>query len=382
MKGLFVRWEVDLMDIPWGLMELGEEVELYPAYVQMQVPRKEEEGILSNYLRENDYNFVITHNFSQTVSNACMENNVKYISWVFDSPQIHLYSQAAFNECNYIFVFDISQYERMKKRGFSHLFYLPLAANVSKISMLPISKEDEEAYSADITFVGSLYEKNHYNEEAGLFTKEIKESLDSIILKKSMHWEKGSKFFGSLTNTVAESLRAYVNPLKEYDVELPYFMELYYIARKVTEIERICILNGLAIQHQVDLYTNSEGYALENVRMHGKIGYEEAPKIYHYSKINLNMTMRSIETGVPQRVYDIMAAGGFVLSNYQEEMEELFVPDKEIVFFHSMEELIEKVHYYLKHEDIRKQIAINGYKRVKKDYSYPVALKKILELIK
>ncbi len=270
----------------------------------------------------------------------------------------------------------------MKKRGFSHLFYLPLAANVSKISMLPISKEDEEAYSADITFVGSLYEKNHYNEEAGLFTKEIKESLDSVILKKSMQWEKGSKFFGSLTNTVAESLRTYVNPLKEYDVELPYFMELYYIARKVTEIERICILNGLAIQHQVDLYTNSEGYALENVRMHGKIGYEEAPKIYHYSKINLNMTMRSIETGVPQRVYDIMAAGGFVLSNYQEEMEELFVPDKEIVFFHSMEELIEKVHYYLKHEDIRKQIAINGYKRVKKDYSYPVALKKILELIK
>ena len=382
MKGLFVRWEVDLMDIPWGLMELGEEVELYPAYVQMQVPRKEEEGILSNYLRENDYNFVITHNFSQTVSNACMENNVKYISWVFDSPQIHLYSQAAFNECNYIFVFDINQYERMKKRGFSHLFYLPLAANVSKISMLPISKEDEEAYSADITFVGSLYEKNHYNEEAGLFTKEIKESLDSVILKKSMQWEKGSKFFGSLTNTVAESLRTYVNPLKEYDVELPYFMELYYIARKVTEIERICILNGLAIQHQVDLYTNSEGYALENVRMHGKIGYEEAPKIYHYSKINLNMTMRSIETGVPQRVYDIMAAGGFVLSNYQEEMEELFVPDKEIVFFHSMEALIEKVHYYLKHEYIRKQIAINGYKRVKKDYSYPVALKKILELIK
>ena len=144
MKGLFVRWEVDLMDIPWGLMELGEEVELYPAFVQMQVPRKEEEAVLSNYLKENNYSFVITHNFSQTVSNACMENKVKYVSWVFDSPQIHLYSQAAFNDCNYIFVFDKNQYERMKSRGLSHLFYLPLAANVSKISMLPISEEDEK----------------------------------------------------------------------------------------------------------------------------------------------------------------------------------------------------------------------------------------------
>ena len=382
MKGLFVRWEVDLMDIPWGLMELGEEVELYPAFVQMQVPRKEEEADLSNYLKENNYSFVITHNFSQTVSNACMENKVKYVSWVFDSPQIHLYSQAAFNDCNYIFVFDKNQYERMKSRGLSHLFYLPLAANVSKISMLPISEEDEKTYSADITFVGSLYEKNHYNEEAGFFSREIKESIDSIILKKAMHWEKGREFFGSLTEAEAEGLLTYVKPFKEYEVELSYFMELYYIARKVTEIERICVLNGLAIQHQVDLYTNSESYALENVRIHGKIEYEKAPKIYHYSKINLNMTMRSIETGVPQRVYDIMAAGGFVLSNFQEEMEELFVPDKEIVFFHTMEELIEKVHYYLKHEDIRKQIAINGYKRVKKDYSYPIALKKILEIIK
>ena len=54
-----------------------------------------------------------------------------------------------------------------------------------------------------------------------------------------------------------------------------------------------------------------------------------------------------------------------MLSNYQAEIPMYFVPDKEIVLFESIQDLTEKIAYYLVHEDRRKEIARNGYKKVK-----------------
>lgn len=108
---------------------------------------------------------------------------------------------------------------------------------------------------------------------------------------------------------------------------------------------------------------------------------EEVPKIYYLSKINLNITMRSIETGIPQRVFDIMGVGGFVLSNYQEELEELFVPDREIVLFRDVPELLKKAEYYLNHEEERIRIAINGYKKVREYYNTQTALGSMLRAV-
>ena len=34
------------------------------------------------------------------------------------------------------------------------------------------------------------------------------------------------------------------------------------------------------------------------------------------SKVNLNITLRNIKTGIPLRALDIMGAGGFLLTNY------------------------------------------------------------------
>lgn len=45
--------------------------------------------------------------------------------------------------------------------------------------------------------------------------------------------------------------------------------------------------------------------------------YEVMPHVFKQSKINLNITLRSIQSGMPLRAWDIMGAGGFLLSNYQ-----------------------------------------------------------------
>ena len=43
------------------------------------------------------------------------------------------------------------------------------------------------------------------------------------------------------------------------------------------------------------------------------------PLVFQNSKINLNITLRSIKNGIPLRAIDIMGAGGFLLTNYQND---------------------------------------------------------------
>lgn len=374
--------EIAMNDIHWGLYEIGLEPEVYPGKIGITEYSEEEKASLQTYMQYKEFDVVITYNFSMIVATVCKELKVKYIAWVFDSPQTALYTDIAKSEYNYIFVFDKAQYIRMKKEGLVHLYHLPLAANVNRTSGLCISEEDEEKYSNEISFVGDLYQENGYNEKVQELDKETAEKINRIIQKIVLHWGNGYECFDTLdyglVDPIMDRLHLYIN--KNQHIDKRYMLELYLLSRKITEIDRICILNVLAVNHNVTLYTSSDTSDLQNVNVKGRIGYqEEMPKVFYLSKINLNITMRSIETGIPQRVFDIMGVGGFVMSNYQEELAEYFESDKEIVLFHDVDELIEKVDYYLAHEEERIRIAINGYKKVRDCYNTVNAVKKMLE---
>ena len=143
------------------------------------------------------------------------------------------------------------------------------------------------------------------------------------------------------------------------------------------------MLNTLAQQFKVDLYTRSDPSFLSNIQVHPAVSYYSSMnKIFYLSRINLNITQPSIETGLPQRILDIMGSGGFCLSNYQEEIDDYFIIGKEIEVFRDLEELKEKTSYYLTHEEERLQIAINGYRRIREDFSYLHQLKKLLNTVK
>lgn len=76
-----------------------------------------------------------------------------------------------------------------------------------------------------------------------------------------------------------------------------------------------------------------------------------------------------------------MSVGGFVLSNWQPEIPELFEEGRGIVTFKTPEEMLEKADYYLHHEEERLRIAINGYKKVKECYTFEHQLEKIISIL-
>lgn len=383
MKFLYIHSDkISISDIPWGLLEIGEEVDIYSETITLQTYVEEEFDALNRYLREHPCDYVITHNFSRMISDVCNERQIIYISWVFDSPQWDLFHREAQNSCNRIFVFDRAFTALLKQRGLQNVFYMPLAANVTKAEGIQLTREDEERFSHTISFVGGLYSHNFYDTYRTNIPLEAVQKLSRIHENYVGRWGSGISPVGQLDEETFEAIdqSLYLGVEKE---DRKFFFDIAFLSQKIARLDRVAVLNRLGSELPVTLYTGDDTAGIKGVELLPSVSQDyEVPRIYHLSKINLNITLRSIETGVPKRVLDIMAVAGFTFSNYQAEMTELFEEDKEIVLFRNPEELMEKAHYYLRHERERVMIAWNGYQRVKQDYTYPVLLKKILQLAK
>ena len=127
------------------------------------------------------------------------------------------------------------------------------------------------------------------------------------------------------------------------------------------------------------VYAPEQDSDIKNVINCGTVDYvKEMPLVFKNSKINLNMTLRSIHTGIPLRAMDIMGCGGFLLTNYQQDFLEYFEPGIDYIYYSSKKELLYLTDYYLNHEEERKQIARNGYQKVKEGHTYTDRIKQLL----
>lgn len=336
-------------------------------------------------VKKSESEIVLSVNFYPIVSAGCKELNIKYISIVYDSPHIALYHYTLVNECNYVFIFDYAMYEELKKGGINTVYYLPVPVNVDRYDAM---KKRDKKYSADVSFIGHFYNEEHnlYDRLADKLKavengEYVKGYLDSVVQAQS---RVDGYFFAEemINDKVLETMK------KAYLYEAPkdsiatdkYVYGNYFLGRKATEIARIRILKKIANKFSLTLYTPNEVPQIKNAKNAGSVEwFNETPKAFYNSKINVNITLKSIKTGIPFRVIDIMAAGGFVITNYQEDMFRHFEPDVDFVYYTDEDDLLEKIDYYLKHDDERKKIAQNGHDRVRKLCNYKDVLKEILE---
>ena len=118
------------------------------------------------------------------------------------------------------------------------------------------------------------------------------------------------------------------------------------------------------------------------MKIHGGVStHKEMPQIFNLSKINLNITIRSIQTGLSQRVWDVLGCGGFLLSNYQMEIPEYLEIGKDLDCYENEAELMEKVDYYLNHDEERMEIAKNGYETIKNKHTCRHRVAEMLKIV-
>lgn len=104
----------------------------------------------------------------------------------------------------------------------------------------------------------------------------------------------------------------------------------------------------------------------------------------HDSKISLNMHGDKIKFAANVRMYEITGSGSLMLTDYKENISEIFEPEKEIITYNSFEEALDKCRFYLKakNERVRTQIAKSGQKRTLGEYTYKRIIPKLIEELK
>jgi len=148
----------------------------------------------------------------------------------------------------------------------------------------------------------------------------------------------------------------------------------------------------------------------------GRANFNEMLEIFSRSKINLNLnppssaiSLKSLaqiffrrrrnmivpdfwhayanfrsyfQKKIPQikaRPFEITGCAGFCITGEADDTEHYFVPGEEIVIYNNTNELIEKIRYYLQHDEERERIAKAGYERAIREHTYKARIEEIFK---
>lgn len=329
-----------------------------------------------------EYDVLLSVNYYPLLSQICEDNHVKYIAWCYDNPlNVENIEKTLGNICNYVFVFDKIQCANYRGKGFDTVHYQMLGVNANRLKKIMITAEERQKYSADVSFVGNLYHSVLEELVAPLndYTRGYLKSL--MDLQAQIY---GSYLFDELISQdlIDDINRQYLVKNPNTHLQVSKEALTFAMASGVTREERIILLNLCGNRYDTKFYSYDQCDAVKNVTYCGSIDYiQQMPKVFACTKINLNPTLRIIQSGIPQRALDIMACGGFLLSNYQLELAEYFKQGKHMIMYESIGDAIEKIEYYLLHDAEREAIAVSGRKEVLQNHSMQDCLKNIFAVV-
>lgn len=340
---------------------------------------------LNELLKQDTYSFIFSINFFPSVSDVCNIWGIPYLCLIVDSPVLELFSTSLANPCNKVFLFDRQLYNDFHHINPDGIFHIPLATNVrdNYATATMASAADRARFSSDISFIGSLYsEKCLYNQIT--LPEKMRGYVDGLIEAQLLVY--GYNFIEECVTP--ELIEAFckvrpelINFPDSMKVDTKAVIAQHIISVKVAEQERLRYLKVLSEHFNVDLYTGSDTYSMPLIHNRGFAKTNtEMPIIFHQSKINLNLTAKSIRSGLSLRIFDVLGCEGFLITNYQAELPEHFNIGEDLEAYTSLDDLMGKCEYYLSHDKERMEIAHNGFEKVKKYHTYDIRLTQMLEI--
>jgi spore maturation protein CgeB len=326
-KILLFEWNgIMQRDIKAVLRKMGIEVRVMG--YDLFSSQKNEEYFFTNLIHqfnETSFDAMMSVHFFPIIAKACYQKGIPYLCWIYDAPFVPYDVESFCLDNVYSFIFDRSVWEDMKKMGAGNTFHVPLAVNVERLNQIESTSEDVARHSCDASFVGQSYRKERNNEAR-------------IRLCGRQ----------AIEDTICERME---------------------MMKRVSEV---C---------DFAWYSTEKAEELPLVKNRGSVGYySEMPKVFKLSKININVTLKSILSGIPLRILDILGAGGFLITNNQPELHDYFQMGVDLEIYHSMDELTDKVLYYLQHDTERKAIAARGREKCFKYFSFERQLTRMLQL--
>jgi spore maturation protein CgeB len=336
------------------------------------------ESELSRVIQINRPDFILSVNMKgfdgQGMVSACAARfGIPVVVWFVDDPHpivVPLRDSATSDMI--AFSWERSYLPWLQTRGFHTCAYLPLAGDPS---LFPAG---ESRHAHDLAFVGSSMGRATL---AGIAARFLwSPSLEPIATRAADRL---------LTSPSASVMPAIREACRETGKTIPFTDDMNltwlcaYVIHTASMIRRREIV-GACVPMGIHLFGDHEGWrdlAGPSAITHNAVDYRrELAAVYRSAAVNINVTSCQMRTAVNQRVFDVPLSNGFVLSDNQHDLSELFRPD-EIATYDSKESLVDKIRYFQKHESERSAISHKARTRILAEHTYENRISSIKKII-
>ena len=328
-------------------------------------------------------------NYSHGLAEACRDLNLELVIWEIDpatDPPKAVHPPATHAQ---IFSYRRAQIPVFEAANFPNTSYLPLAANPRRRFPVLLEGEEKANYSAPVAFVGASMRAQAH-------------AFRNQLLAEYCLWRGGSPneaqaecslYLEALTNAHRDDLtRCHVPMLLEE--AMPQFLAamrsnpnkpdpVVLVSEIVAADKRMVYLANLG-QLGVHMWGDEAWQDLEEHGglYRGSAGHRfELNKVYSGATVNVDIGRIYQNDIVTMRVFDVMACGGFVLTERNDALLELFTEGVEVECYTSLEELVEKAAYFIEHPEEAAAIAARGLLAVTEQHNIDDRVARILQTL-
>ncbi|KHK00786.1 CgeB family protein [Desulfovibrio sp. TomC] len=298
-------------------------------------------------------------------------------SWFVDSPRLILHDYAGLaTPGTMLFSYDADAAAEMRGLGYAHTAWLPLATDTGRFTRrAPIPGHP---WQADVSFVGASMVSQAAEAMARLgHVPALAAVLPGAAAAFAASPEKSARDFLLAHPATAPGYAA----LAEGEDRLAAEQALTWEATRL--VRHACVGQLLPFAPLI-----AGDAAWDTVFPKAPSGwrritpleyYEELPQFYPQSAVSLNTTSLQMKGAVNQRVFDVPACGGFVLTDAREQLEALFDAGRECAVYDHPEAIGDMVRHYLAHPAERARLTGAARQRILAEHTYDKRLGQLLD---
>jgi len=353
--------------------ELGWEVATVPSAITGSLSRADIEQLFMT-IGEFKPDFILTSNYAGMdiagmFSRFFEDARIPYVSWFTDTPKMILYNRTVHtSRYSVAATWERGYTKHLQSLGFEHIHYMPHAIDPELFC-----GEPGDAFDRDLAFVGisMIALAREACQKLNAAAPKAREAIDEAMAA------------GRITRaTFIDGVEALLDPevLGQCSMADRRHLTLYahYELTRSQRHDLVTRMVPFGIEVRGD-----QDWLQVTPNVGGEVGYfDDLAPFYRRTAVNLNSTSLQMMTAVNQRVFDCPAAGGFPITDAQSDLEELFEPDSEVVMYHDLDELADKVAYYLKHPDERKAIVRRAQRRIAAHHTHRPRLEALEQYVR
>jgi spore maturation protein CgeB len=275
---------------------------------------------------------------------------IPYVSWFTDTPRMILFGRQVYcSQYSVAATWERAYIPHLEAHGFPHVLFMPHATDPFLFAGEPQSRWNRELAFVGVSMIElaeEAWEKLGVNPP---LQQAVRAAFDDCRVTREAFAKGVDAIIDSdLLNAADESDRR--------NAELC----LVYEATRRTRADMVRRLAPLG----VEVFGDDAWQGIHST-CYGDVSYFDGlAHLYRSTSINLNITSLQMRTAVNQRVFDCPAAGGFLITDAQADLDEFFDRETEVVTYTTLDELEDKVRHYLARPDERAAVTRSAQRRI------------------